>query len=150
MSYRTLRHLCGTYNCVIVFFFFFQAEDGIRDLTVTGVQTCALPISHSCLFVAVLVVGAAGHLGDVGERAIMVVVEQDAWFRVHSHKNIRPAVVIKIVRDRGDRISGTRLQYPGLLGDIRKSAVPIVVKKNVGISWKATGTEHDRYPFPLA
>src|SRR5205085_3408375 len=28
-----------------VFFFFFQAEDGIRDLTVTGVQTCALPIS---------------------------------------------------------------------------------------------------------
>src|SRR2546427_5409705 len=27
-----------------VFLFFFQAEDGIRDLTVTGVQTCALPI----------------------------------------------------------------------------------------------------------
>src|SRR3990167_10363459 len=27
------------------FWFFFQAEDGIRDLTVTGVQTCALPIS---------------------------------------------------------------------------------------------------------
>src|SRR6266576_2414402 len=30
-----------------VFFFFFQAEDGIRDLYVTGVQTCALPISCS-------------------------------------------------------------------------------------------------------
>src|SRR2546430_11747030 len=29
-----------------VSFFFFQAEDGIRDLTVTGVQTCALPIFH--------------------------------------------------------------------------------------------------------
>src|SRR5690349_24380220 len=28
------------------FFFFFQAEDGIRDLYVTGVQTCALPISY--------------------------------------------------------------------------------------------------------
>ena len=27
-----------------VFFFFFQAEDGIRDHCVTGVQTCALPI----------------------------------------------------------------------------------------------------------
>src|SRR5207248_4275233 len=26
--------------------FFFQAEDGIRDRTVTGVQTCALPISY--------------------------------------------------------------------------------------------------------
>src|SRR5207244_10304656 len=30
---------------IIFFFFFFQAEDGIRDDLVTGVQTCALPIS---------------------------------------------------------------------------------------------------------
>src|SRR5215213_10754994 len=30
---------------LIFFFFFFQAEDGIRDWSVTGVQTCALPIS---------------------------------------------------------------------------------------------------------
>src|SRR2546422_4610094 len=30
---------------VFLFFFFFQAEDGIRDVAVTGVQTCALPIS---------------------------------------------------------------------------------------------------------
>src|SRR2546426_2737182 len=29
----------------LLFFFFFQAEDGIRDYKVTGVQTCALPIS---------------------------------------------------------------------------------------------------------
>src|SRR2546430_6187135 len=35
---------CGLYVCLLCFFFFFQAEDGIRDLTVTGVQTCALPI----------------------------------------------------------------------------------------------------------
>ena len=35
------------------FFFFFQAEDGIRDTSVTGVQTCALPIS----------IIAADHLG---------------------------------------------------------------------------------------
>src|SRR2546430_9116451 len=32
-------------DCLV--FFFFQAEDGIRDLTVTGVQTCALPILPS-------------------------------------------------------------------------------------------------------
>src|SRR5687768_17835643 len=30
--------------CLLFFFFFFQAEDGIRDVAVTGVQTCALPI----------------------------------------------------------------------------------------------------------
>src|SRR3989449_7568675 len=36
-------------NCAFrraAFFFFFQAEDGIRDVAVTGVQTCALPISE--------------------------------------------------------------------------------------------------------
>src|SRR2546430_15914625 len=32
-------------NRNLIVFFFFQAEDGIRYLTVTGVQTCALPIS---------------------------------------------------------------------------------------------------------
>src|SRR5207247_7896975 len=33
------------FRVALVFFFFFQAEDGIRDPLVTGVQTCALPIS---------------------------------------------------------------------------------------------------------
>src|SRR5205085_4488361 len=39
MSYNGEIYVLG-----FCFFFFFQAEDGIRDLTVTGVQTCALPI----------------------------------------------------------------------------------------------------------
>src|SRR5207248_6015330 len=34
----------STISLLFFFFFFFQAEDGIRDRTVTGVQTCALPI----------------------------------------------------------------------------------------------------------
>src|SRR5207249_1593969 len=36
------------YFLFFFFFFFFQAEDGIRDRNVTGVQTCALPISFCC------------------------------------------------------------------------------------------------------
>src|SRR5689334_24124063 len=39
--------ICFCFSYLILFFFFFfffQAEDGIRDGTVTGVQTCALPI----------------------------------------------------------------------------------------------------------
>src|SRR5256886_13046055 len=37
--------VCASAQCTVcAIFFFFQAEDGIRDLTVTGVQTCALPI----------------------------------------------------------------------------------------------------------
>ena len=39
--------LCVWYVCLVILFFFFQAEDGIRDWSVTGVQTCALPISGS-------------------------------------------------------------------------------------------------------
>src|SRR2546425_2260905 len=39
MLYKLLNH-------IHLFFFFFQAEDGIRDKLVTGVQTCALPISE--------------------------------------------------------------------------------------------------------
>src|SRR5207249_5994629 len=34
-------------HSLVHLFFFFQAEDGIRDRNVTGVQTCALPISLS-------------------------------------------------------------------------------------------------------
>src|SRR5260370_28708630 len=37
--------LTGTGGGLVGGFFFFQAEDGIRDSSVTGVQTCALPIS---------------------------------------------------------------------------------------------------------
>src|SRR5256885_8186598 len=35
------------YTDDVFLFFFFQAEDGIRDYKVTGVQTCALPISRT-------------------------------------------------------------------------------------------------------
>src|SRR5204862_5515476 len=55
-------------------FFFFQAEDGIRDLYVTGVQTCALPISglNAGDSAPMAVVGGEGvyfHLSD-GRRLI--------------------------------------------------------------------------------
>src|SRR6185437_9432722 len=42
---------------MIIYFFFFQAEDGIRDKLVTGVQTCALPI---CPAAPAAPAGAAG------------------------------------------------------------------------------------------
>src|SRR5438309_1710141 len=46
---------------MIFFFFFFQAEDGIRDGTVTGVQTCALPILPRVLLLRVLEGRPAGY-----------------------------------------------------------------------------------------
>src|SRR2546426_6936550 len=54
------------------FFFFFQAEDGIRDYKVTGVQTCALPISVGCE----LIVEAAESSEAVGRRRAPVVPDR--------------------------------------------------------------------------
>src|SRR5260370_29738473 len=44
------EHAASILSNRVSFFFFFQAEDGIRDSSVTGVQTCALPISKSIVF----------------------------------------------------------------------------------------------------
>src|SRR5256886_3633291 len=53
----------------LVCFFFFQAEDGIRDLTVTGVQTCALPI---------FIVGVNDYLSDDDHPVEILKVSTDA------------------------------------------------------------------------
>src|SRR2546425_8540824 len=50
----------GSGHATRLSFFFFQAEDGIRDKLVTGVQTCALPISHE----------AAEHAADEDRPAV--------------------------------------------------------------------------------
>ena len=47
---------------MLIFFFFFQAEDGIRDHCVTGVQTCALPIWFRCFSVKELKVPMVPYL----------------------------------------------------------------------------------------
>src|SRR3712207_4342535 len=44
MVVRLIIFVCSIMERRWYFFFFFQAEDGIRDIGVTGVQTCALPI----------------------------------------------------------------------------------------------------------
>src|SRR2546430_11855384 len=61
-----------------VAFFFFQAEDGIRDLTVTGVQTCALPIypyrrrlPHAQTYVRVDLVRRPGRTDVVADAAAL-------------------------------------------------------------------------------
>src|SRR5437868_13945486 len=61
------------------FFFFFQAEDGIRDRNVTGVQTCALPISSR-----------NGVAGECGGRPVPL--GPPAQARAYTHQPSRPAV----------------------------------------------------------
>src|SRR5206468_4849639 len=58
--------------------FFFQAEDGIRDLIVTGVQTCALPISASPEADRS---GTSWFSGDLPQRATVLRAGEDALSR---------------------------------------------------------------------
>src|SRR5256885_12457021 len=60
---QVLRQILGRYDLEVVYmlFFFFQAEDGIRDYKVTGVQTCALPICGAY---------AAAGAGDDGDSVL--------------------------------------------------------------------------------
>src|SRR2546421_6898399 len=53
-------------------FFFFQAEDGIRDLIVTGVQTCALPISQAEDGIRDLIVRSEEHTSELQSRSDLV------------------------------------------------------------------------------
>src|SRR5205085_3654172 len=67
------------------FAFFFQAEDGIRDLTVTGVQTCALPI---CRFLLQLCCRRFG-CSRLDEKAVIgaAVYAVDVWFSFLPYNN---------------------------------------------------------------
>src|SRR5207245_5111399 len=87
----TFQFLCTLLRFVdFFFFFFFQAEDGIRDATVTGVQTCALPISAGvrtslfvCLATALFTIlsGEIAHrFGDTGSTRIASNIVQGIGF----------------------------------------------------------------------
>src|SRR3989454_1484795 len=61
------------------FFFFFQAEDGIRDYKVTGVQTCALPIVTLAILVSIF--SAANGLALTGPRMYFAMARDGVFFR---------------------------------------------------------------------
>src|SRR3712207_8753868 len=58
----------------LVYFFFFQAEDGIRDIGVTGVQTCALPIFSRFLRASLRASCAARRARAADDALLMIVL----------------------------------------------------------------------------
>src|SRR5437870_7066342 len=85
---------------LVVFFFFFQAEDGIRDGHVTGVQTCALPISPVHRFRTAFEKAAGG---TRALRSFPLTFWRDACTISASS----PKSLIAVVRAAGDRRRGT-------------------------------------------
>jgi hypothetical protein len=59
----------------------------------------------------------------------MVVHQQQAGAGIAGHKNIRPAVLIEIRRDRGEPVTTFDLSDPRRFADIGKRAIPIVAKE---------------------
>src|SRR3712207_9034787 len=74
------------------FFFFFQAEDGIRDIGVTGVQTCALPISKTTTTLNVAVAFA-----EEGHRVLCV--DMDPQGNLTMSQGIDPDTIDKSMFD---------------------------------------------------
>src|SRR5207245_5874508 len=74
--------LCYVFYIFYFFFcfFFFQAEDGIRDATVTGVQTCALPISFAPQWWTRATSGAAPRRSHHGSSTAGSVISSKANF----------------------------------------------------------------------
>src|SRR3989442_2329673 len=115
----------------IVTFFFFQAEDGIRDADVTGVQTCALPISFG------------GHtyqrLAHVGDRTglEMIRVLQDK--AVHSGVAVHMECTVITVPVVGGRAAGALAYYreTGRFVLFRTGAI-VLATGGIGKGWQVT------------
>src|SRR2546422_3092018 len=98
---RTSAVWCSEAGCIVVASFFFQAEDGIRDVAVTGVQTCALPISSGD---AELELWAATRHAGPFERLAGKPLRIEVSGNVYAeHPHATPRVPGQAVRRRGDR-----------------------------------------------
>src|SRR5476651_2804260 len=99
--------------CCIVFFFFFQAEDGIRDIGVTGVQTCALPVAGAKRFLVEM--SSEGFtLGTAG--AVLMLALATSAFRETTDEDWLKKTELSVtfldrygarIGDRGTRINDT-------------------------------------------
>src|SRR5256884_2683424 len=101
---------------ILFIFFFFQAEDGIRDVAVTGVQTCALPICFSVMNrVAALRSAAVGNTWAV----VLIVGVADREFaieRMIDSEEPRPHMdLVVVVRSPAKTVHGQSI--PIRIGD---------------------------------
>src|SRR3712207_8394619 len=80
---------------IVSLFFFFQAEDGIRDIGVTGVQTCALPI-------LLVHVALAGVVGRERERDVAVEPLEEPAQVLGAGRDVRLDVVAVFAAERSE------------------------------------------------
>src|SRR2546425_4249620 len=109
---------------MIFVIFFFQAEDGIRDKLVTGVQTCALPISEEVLLSltpgmftgeATMLSGRPGlaqiRAGADGE--VIEVARDDLLALIQTDGELSAIFMRAFILRRGGRVTPRRYRRPG-------------------------------------
>src|SRR5687768_17937642 len=98
-SYTWIHFFVSSASTVdLCFFFFFQAEDGIRDVAVTGVQTCALPISGPACY------GRGGEQATVTDASIILGYINPDYFAAGSLK-LTPELARRTIETTIDRKS---------------------------------------------
>src|SRR5260370_33525706 len=93
--------------------FFFQAEDGIRDSSVTGVQTCALPISPSSMPVDLSHAASISVVGTAGIAAVTFIVLGLALLTSSVDRRFAAG---KLQRTAADLTGAQRLRTTGRFG----------------------------------
>ena len=86
--------------------------------------------SHPRESFAVLVIADAGEQPDFAERAVAVVAVEEALHRVVGNKNVGEAISV-VVSERNAETLAMRIGYSGLLRNVGKGAVPVVVIQNI-------------------
>src|SRR2546422_6056687 len=86
-----------------MFFFFFQAEDGIRDVAVTGVQTCALPISDDEIVEKIRKNGISGDQGVIA-RVKQAGGSEAVLAAMSTAKFVEPGAYIRVARSEERRV----------------------------------------------
>ena len=79
----------------------------------------------------------------------MLVPEEETPVRVDGYVDVRPAVVVKIIRHSGERWPRPRLQNAGLFRDIRKAAISVVVVQDVRAAREPLRTARHCHALPL-
>src|SRR3989454_2283985 len=131
---------------LVVFFFFFQAEDGIRDYKVTGVQTCALPISASTSAVRVPVTAdvEAGY-GNRPEDAALTaraVIEAGAVGMNLEDATGQPENPLLDLSLQIEKLKA-------VLEEARRTGVPIVLNARTDVYLLEVGAPKRRYELAL-
>src|SRR5689334_24705060 len=102
------------------FFFFFQAEDGIRDGTVTGVQTCALPIWISTPRLCELTL-----ISTTPPRASRTLTPRFSATAVGYRPYMSPSAIEALVEQIGERRVGKECRSRGERYHIKKKHIHI-------------------------